>query len=460
MSGDKFRNTQFFEYHEKFTDGELKEMGIKTAEDQRYFLSHGLERVWFINFVASGKELKIEDYLGSEPFMASSQLKGGTGLVLALLDQGVSFDSIDDEGIRDVIVVGGIQEEVEGLTKMLPGRNVTVGNLYFKPLEDILGSLDLAQSNSLRLIRLDASKLDPPRFPDNSYDLWVMAGIEPTAYWDSDGRNSKREADLMVQKILKQALRVVRPGGYLVDGSYPINQELHQRLVENGYLEQSGLGVYRRTEKSFTTPSTSVEDEAKRIHEENMKIEHMPIISEKTILCHIIADSILPEGQKGMLKELEQFMRDKDDYKEKVVSLSVDSDENFIIKLESAKTRIEEYYRSKGYKVDFTVACHDKNLIPEIQEIGLQALAFNKESEGGMLQVEGIILALRVLQTRNIDKLLSVYKFLTGEEYNTNIKNIKDLAREILFTMPIEQVAINRIAEINAIIEENIKTAA
>ncbi|MDP8299139.1 MAG: class I SAM-dependent methyltransferase [Candidatus Tantalella remota] len=605
---NKTIEARFFEDHEKLTDDELKELGIKTAEDKRYFFSPGLEGVWFSNFVAPGKDLKIEDYLGKEPFMTSLQLKGCHEASIELLEQSVLDGHIEGEGIRDIIVVGGTQEEVEGLIRILPGRDLTVGNLYFKPLEDILGSLDLAQSNSLRLIRLDASRLDPARFPDNSYDLWFMSGIEPTTYDDPEGSIPVKEMDLMVQRILEQALRVVRPGGNIFDGSHNLNQELYQQLIKDGYIEQIGYGIYRRTEKSFTTPSTSVENEAKRIHEENMKPEHMPIISEKaslseimklvqisaagnlcsgvsialkkalkkqgidavvsashnsrapfldengnqvvhywvetpdhvldafpeglgkyqdqvvpykkdglviikkgtplpliyamsrpatkqelgfeyiedekyelqnrdtasqpagmalktdkTVLLHVVANSIIPETQRGMMKTLEQDMRGEE-YSEKVVCLSVRdtaTPEEFLSKLEQLKAREKARYQEKGYAVQFDVACPNTELVSMIQkDLGLPALAFNKSGEGDIVQVESIILALRALKTGNMATLIDIYEFLTGETLVVETTDINELARSVIFLLPVSKLDVNEIVKLNEIIKKNIKTAA
>jgi hypothetical protein len=90
----------------------------------------------------------------------------------------------------------------------------------------------------------------------------------------------------------------------------------------------------------------------------------------------------------------------------------------------------------------------------------MKALAFTKEGDGDIVQVEGIILALRALQTGSIDNLLKVYKFLTGRELSANTNDINELARMMLFILPTRKVDVNAIGTLNKIIEENIKTAA
>jgi hypothetical protein len=199
-------------------------------------------------------------------------------------------------------------------------------------------------------------------------------------------------------------------------------------------------------------------EEADRIHTENLK--YTPTIPDKTILCHIITDSILPVGQRNMLKTLEQEMRNEK-YSEKVISLSTsdsDASETFIAKLEALKAQIESQY--KGYKVQFDVACPRQDLVERIQKQGMQALAFTKEGDGDIIQVEGIILALRALETGNISNLINVYKLLTGKEITANTADINELARMIMFVLPVRKVDVNEIGSINKIIEENIKTAA
>lgn len=198
--------------------------------------------------------------------------------------------------------------------------------------------------------------------------------------------------------------------------------------------------------------------EAGRIHAENLK--YAPAAPDNTILCHIIADSILPVQQRNMLKTLEQRMR-SEKYGEKVVSLSVkdpNSPEEFMKELEIIRAREEARYQ--GYKVQFDVACHNIGLVGKIQAKGMQALAFSKKGEGDIIHVEGIILALRALQTGSINNLLNVYEILTGMGLAVGINDIDELARMILFILPARKLDVNAIGTLNGIIEDNIRTAA
>jgi hypothetical protein len=98
--------------------------------------------------------------------------------------------------------------------------------------------------------------------------------------------------------------------------------------------------------------------ETSMIHAENLN--YTPTIPNKTILCHIITDSILPAGQRNMLKTLEQEMRNEK-YSEKVVSLSAKDSSNpkeFMDELGRIKAREEAKY--PGYKIQFDVACSSK----------------------------------------------------------------------------------------------------
>jgi len=232
-------------------------------------------------------------------------------------------------------------------------------------------------------------------------------------------------------------------------------------LVYQPEAPVSGVTVTGDGPRSATSPIPSVQAakaETSIVHSENLN--YTPTIPDKAILCHVITDSILSSGQRNILKTLEQGMRN-DKYSEKVVSLSVEDSSNseeFISELESIKAREEARY--PGYKVQFDVACPSKYLVSKIQDKGMQALAFIQEGEGDIVQVEGIILALRALQTGNIDNLLKVYKFLTGREISVSANDINELARMMLFILPVRKLDINAIGTLNRIIEENIKAAA
>ena len=208
--------------------------------------------------------------------------------------------------------------------------------------------------------------------------------------------------------------------------------------------------------------------QAARIHVENLK--YAPTIPEKTMLCHIIADSILPIGQRNMLKMLEQDMRGKE-YGEKVVSLSGvshDNSEEFIAALSRVKAGAEKIYREQGIeRVEFVAACPNTALVSKVQSVlGIKAIAFKpcKEGEVDIIQVEGITLALRALHSGKIEALKAAFKIINGEDLPPDllkITDINELARRIIFILPAAKaVDYGEIRELNDIIRKNIEAAA
>lgn len=188
------------------------------------------------------------------------------------------------------------------------------------------------------------------------------------------------------------------------------------------------------------TPSKNAFDEAVRIHEENR--EYTPDVAEKTILCHVIADSIVPAGQRGTLSRLDIAARDKDYDHEKFVELRVDSSKDFAQQvsdaIEEAKRIYEEVYGDdyKNYRFEFDVACPSKDDVVSVQnKLGLPALAFSR-GEGDVAQIEGIMMAMRALYSKDVNKLKAAYKFLGGTEPVDGINNVEEFARRIAFTLP------------------------
>ncbi|OGW94815.1 MAG: hypothetical protein A3K16_06120 [Omnitrophica bacterium RIFCSPLOWO2_01_FULL_45_24] len=209
------------------------------------------------------------------------------------------------------------------------------------------------------------------------------------------------------------------------------------------------------------TASTVLEKEIDRTHNENFK--YMPNIPEKTILCHIIVDSILPEGQRVMLKTLEQNMRDKS-YSEKVASLTINKQDKFIDQLQTIMARQRELY--KDYIVNFDVACPNTDLVAAIlgTNLGIKALAFEPCKEADLAQVEDIILALRALNSGKIEILREAFKILAGKELPwelSGISDIDELIKRITFILPAAKVVdYSHIRRLNEIIRKNIEAAA
>jgi hypothetical protein len=201
--------------------------------------------------------------------------------------------------------------------------------------------------------------------------------------------------------------------------------------------------------------------ESGRIHDDNLK--NPPAIPEKTILCEIVATkSILPAGQWRLIDLLGQKMEEDDSYVEKMVSLQAedtDSAEFFMAKLKAVKTKIEDKYAKKGYKVRFVVACPSLELVRRIKEnLGVRALAFTKEEGANAVQPENVMRALRALDSEKIDRLKAVFKSITGKTTDKN--DIDALAMAELFVLPAARIGINKVDDFNKIAEKYILSAA
>jgi predicted phosphodiesterase len=217
------------------------------------------------------------------------------------------------------------------------------------------------------------------------------------------------------------------------------------------------------------------QNEAAAIHNENLK--YIPAIPEKTILCHVITDSIVPAEQQNILRvALEQNMekqaRKGTDYREGFACLSGatagDPDE-YINELQSLMQKKRDEYIAMGYTaVRFDVACPDTELVKAIlaRDIGIKALAFQpcKDPLLNFAQIEGIMLALRALDSGDIEKLKSVFAFLSGNKLSpelSGITNIDSFIKTAAFILPIARIEdYNERRKINDLITTNISQAA
>ncbi|MFA5499878.1 MAG: hypothetical protein WC404_02235, partial [Candidatus Omnitrophota bacterium] len=208
----------------------------------------------------------------------------------------------------------------------------------------------------------------------------------------------------------------------------------------------------------------SSKNEADRIHARNL--EYTPAIPQKTILCHIITDSILPDSQRNMLKLLEKNMR-SNDYNEKIVSFSASDPENFMDELKALMARQKEEY--KDHTVEFDVACPNIDLVRAIlkSDLGIRALAFEAQKDAeinALVQLESIMLALRALHSGKIESLRQAFRIVTGTELSSELGNIEDidtLAISILFILPVSKtIDYNENRRLNDIIRKNIEVAA
>ncbi len=212
-------------------------------------------------------------------------------------------------------------------------------------------------------------------------------------------------------------------------------------------------------------PGTLPKDETERIHKETRKISRDAAIPAKTVRCHIIPHSLVPAGQGNMLSDLEREMaRPRDEYVERVVCLKGDDTMSFTQRVQLTMETYEQAHQDddKGLVYEFDVACSSTDQVSGIQrDLDIPALAFGWQEElCDIVQVEGIILALRALRANDAGKLREVYKILTGDTADENITDIRALARTLLFKLPVSRVDIDRISEINMLIKKNIENAA
>ena len=248
------------------------------------------------------------------------------------------------------------------------------------------------------------------------------------------------------------------------------NEEMYEMVIERLNL-RSSLNPFPAVESPVAQTETS------RIHSENLKIEYMPTIPDKTILCHIITDSIVPVEQQNMLKvALEQNMEKEAakgvDYKEGFACLSganAGNPDEYIKDLRSLMQRKRDDYKALGYTdVRFNVACPDTGLVNAIlgSNLGVKALAFEscKESDFNLTQVEGIMLALRALESGNIEKLKSAFTFLAGTRLSPEQSAITDIdkfIKTVFFILPAAKIEdYNERRRLNDLITTNIRQAA
>ena len=314
--------------------------------------------------------------------------------------------------------------------------------------EDV--TLNDGRTPSISIYILDDAALKAVLTGDSEY---IATGlITHAGTWRSDP-NGEARANLFMTRSVYDALKTLPEGSSLL---------ARWREHEISHLNDRGADISPNAEEAAAALMIKVLAETGVIHAENLKLP-TAVSDKKTIVCHVVANSILPTGQQGILNRLASEMRDEK-YSEKLICLQVEdsaSTEDFMTKLEDAKKQdwIKEYL-GKGYDVRFDVACPRQDLVGMVQQSGMRALAFTKEGEGDVVQIEGIILALRALDEGSVSGLISVYKLITGKNVTAWTSDINELARMMLFVLPVRKVDINRIDELNRLIEENIKQAA
>ncbi|MDD5440048.1 MAG: PfkB family carbohydrate kinase [Candidatus Omnitrophica bacterium] len=208
----------------------------------------------------------------------------------------------------------------------------------------------------------------------------------------------------------------------------------------------------------------SARDEAQRIHDENLRPEYMPAIPKNKILCHIIAESILPVEQRKLLHALEKETRGGA-YSEKIVALSTEEPDKYIDELRSLMARQAELYKDRV--VEFDITCPSVALVGKVQrELGVRAVSF-KPCEGGVFEVAGIeyiLLVLRALDTGNIDLLKEAFAFVPGNKLSAEQLAMTDIdlfVKAVTFILPAVKVEdYDERKAMNDLIERFIEEAA
>jgi hypothetical protein len=216
----------------------------------------------------------------------------------------------------------------------------------------------------------------------------------------------------------------------------------------------------------------AAEAEAGRIHVENLN-NYIPAIPDKTILCHIITDSILPIEQRNMLKvSIEQAMNKANRHSERVACLSganaADPDK-YIKDLQDLMDKKASEYRALGYtNARFNVASPSKKLVEKILEsgVGAKALAFEpcNSPEFNLGQVEGIMLALRALDSGDLTRLKMAFIILSKSGLSPEqsaMADINEFVKAFSFVLPAAKVEdYDERRRINDLIAANVWQAA
>jgi hypothetical protein len=194
-----------------------------------------------------------------------------------------------------------------------------------------------------------------------------------------------------------------------------------------GVLSSSGYGP---NEKQIRRISSAV-------HSKNRECAPRP--EPGRIICHIIADAVIPDAQLQLMQELQDDSA-KEDYAEKLVRLTAAPDDvkNFMDELKAKMREQKEHYERLGYAVEFDIACPNVETVKHIQdELRLNALAFGR-GRGNFVQIENIVLALRMLRSGDLNRLKAAFEFVTGERVPRDLANETDLAafiKRAVFTL-------------------------
>ena len=192
----------------------------------------------------------IVDLIGNREIPWASDLSHGITTATHQRDitEYIRSGIIKPDRIQDIMIMGGNNREVGALDQVFPGRNMAVVNLHERMLASIDAERKHLTARELKLYRADGSRLPADIFPDGSYDFFYMDGINFSTF-----KGYTFETERIVDKIVQRAVRLVRPGGYILDGSGIINMPSYGELIRKGYVTHDRFepNLYVRTDKAI-----------------------------------------------------------------------------------------------------------------------------------------------------------------------------------------------------------------
>jgi len=154
-------------------------------------------------------------------------------------------------------------------------------------------------------------------------------------------------------------------------------------------------------------------------------------------------------------------------YIERIARLKDDKPDKFMDNLREVIATQEKL--NPGCTIEYYVACARSSDVEAILEsefgkkLKIKAIAFEPcEPSVNAVHVHGIMLALRALR-KGPDSLRAAYKFLTGkdmEDLGIDTGDLVKMMKEALFKVLPAKIGIDKIDNLNKLIEEYIKTAA
>ncbi|MDD5633684.1 MAG: hypothetical protein PHW46_00195 [Candidatus Omnitrophica bacterium] len=183
--------------------------------------------------------------------------------------------------------------------------------------------------------------------------------------------------------------------------------------------------------------------------------------NEKSIVCHLISDTIISDEQeRRLLKDIEHDMRDTK-YKEKVVRFDIEGEEDIISVIRTEMEKQKSLHL--GYEIKFDVAIHDLVLAQRINEkFGISAVAFQPTC-GEFVNVDSILLVLEAVGSDDINYLREVFEKITGQKLSQKdleITEVKKFIEQKIFALPAVKADLGKMTLLNSVLKKFILSAA